>query len=112
MVELPQPPRTTIVELAVFLAELVLFAVLAVAGARLGGSFPIRIMLAIALPVAVTAVWGTWLAPRAGHRLAWAPGFALKLVLVTGAAALLAASRAPMWAIMFWLPVHRHCRLG
>jgi hypothetical protein len=85
----------------------VLFAVLAAAGARLGGSFPIWIVLAIALPVAVAAVWDTWLAPRAGHRLAWPPGFALKLVLVTGAAALLAASRAPVWAT-----VYHDCRHG
>jgi hypothetical protein len=85
----------------VFVVELVLLAVLAVAGAGLPGSTPASIALALALPRAAAVVWGVQLAPRASHRLANPARLALKLALVAIAASLLAASGPPRWAAAF-----------
>jgi Protein of unknown function (DUF2568) len=60
----------TTVEIAVFFNELLLLAVLALAGARLGGNVALRIAAAIALPVASAALWGRWLARHSVVRAA------------------------------------------
>ena len=52
-----------------FLAELGLLAALSWGGWALGGGAPLSIVLAVLLPLAAAAVWGRWVAPRAGHRL-------------------------------------------
>lgn len=86
-----QPP--TAVETAVFFNELLLLAVLALAGARLGGNVALRILLAIAL-AAAAGLWGRWPAPRASGRLAHPARLAAKLALFAAGAALRAVVRA------------------
>lgn len=93
----------TAVEIAVFLNELLLLAVLALAGARLGGNVALRILLAIALPAAAAALWGRWLAPRASGRLAHPARLAAKIALFAVASALLAAAGLPVWAAAFFV---------
>ena len=89
-----------VVELLVFLAELVLLAVLAVAGARIG-SGPLALVLGVALPLAAAMLWGLRLAPRATRRLPYPQRLVAKLALLVVAAALLAASGAIVWAASF-----------
>ena len=89
-----------VVEVLVFLVELVLLAVLAVAGARLG-SGALAPVLAVALPVAAATIWARYLAPRASGRLRNPARLLVKLALVVLAAGLLASSGAPGWAGAF-----------
>jgi hypothetical protein len=84
----------------VFLVELALLAVLAVAGARLGDG-ALAVVLGAGLPLGAAVLWGLWLAPRATRRLAYPARLVAKLVLVFVAAALLAASGAPVGAVVF-----------
>lgn len=52
----------------IFFAELAMLAALGVAGARIGASTVVSVLLAIALPVTAAIVWARWLArgPPAG----------------------------------------------
>jgi hypothetical protein len=63
------PRDARLLQVAVFLDELVLPAAFAVAGARLADGTIARIALAAALPLAVAVAWGLRLAPRAERRL-------------------------------------------
>ncbi|MGX7677953.1 YrdB family protein [Jatrophihabitans sp. DSM 45814] len=91
----------TVFEVAVFLAELWMLAVLAVVGARLGNNIAVSIALAILLPTAASALWAYWLAPRAGHRLPHPLRLLAKLALVVAAAALLGLTGSAIWAAVF-----------
>jgi hypothetical protein len=104
VIESPPPPRTTVLEIAVFLAELVLLAELAVVAAAVDGPLLGQIAFGIMLPAAVAVLWGRWLAPRSAHRLAWARGFTLKFVLFIGAALALWVTSGLGWAIGVALP--------
>lgn len=88
-------------DVAVFADELLLLAVLAVAGAGLGDALVVRIVLAIVLPLAVVILWGRWLAPRASRRLGNPAGPVVKIVLFAIASALLAATGTVLWAALF-----------
>ena len=88
------------VELAVLLVELVLLAVLAVAGTRLGDG-ALAPVLGVVLPLGAAVLWGLRLAPRATRRLPDPRRVVAKLALVLVAASLLAVSRAPVWAAAF-----------
>lgn len=96
------PPQRSpgAIELAVFLVELALLAVLAVAGARLGEGAP-AVLLAVVLPLGAAVLWGVRLAPRATRRLPFPGRLVAKLALMVLAATLLAASGAPVWALAF-----------
>ena len=85
-------------QVAVFLDELALLVVLAVAGARIGGGAVASTLRAIFFPLAAAVIWGLWLAPRARRRLAHPARLAAKLVLVAIASLLLALSGALWWA--------------
>ncbi|MDP9239893.1 MAG: YrdB family protein, partial [Actinomycetota bacterium] len=52
-----------------FLLEMAALAALALWGFTYGPNLVLRILLAVGAPVAVAALWGRWLAPRAGRRL-------------------------------------------
>lgn len=52
-----------------FLTELALLAVLAVVAIRAHGLLAVRIGVAALAVVAAAAIWGLWIAPRAGRRL-------------------------------------------
>jgi hypothetical protein len=99
------PPEDTqrvgSLQIAIFLDELALLAVLGVAGARLGGSAVASTLLAILLPLAGAVAWGRWLAPRAQRRLGHPLRLAAKLALTAVAAGLLAASGPVWWAVAF-----------
>ena len=99
----PDQQRITAVDVAVFLGELVLLAVLVIAGARLGGSTAPRIVLAVALPAAAAALWARWLAPRAAGRLANPARLAAKIAVFAVAAVLLAVAGLPIWAAVFFV---------
>ena len=69
-------------QIAVFLDELALLAVLCIAGALIGGGTVASTLRAIFFPVAAAVIWGQWLAPRARRRLAYPARLAAKLALV------------------------------
>jgi hypothetical protein len=94
--------RPRVLDVVVFLDELLLLAVLATAGAGLGSATAVRVVLGIAFPVVAALAWGRWLAPRAPRRLAGPAAFVAKLGLFTVAAALLALAGSPWWALAFW----------
>src|SRR3954467_9577267 len=52
-----------------FLTELALLGGLALAGTQLGRGVVLAIVDAVLLPVVAAAIWGLFLAPRAGRRL-------------------------------------------
>lgn len=91
------------VEVAAFAAELALLAALALAGANLTTTPVTRIVLAIALPLAVATLWGRWLAPRASRRLPPVPGLLAKLLIFTLTSVLLAVTGFPTLAVIFWV---------
>ncbi len=91
-------------EVGVFADELALLAVLAIAGARLGGGIATSLFLAILLPLAAAVLWGMWLAPRARRRLGHPARLAAKLALIGVASALLART-GPTWAATAFLLV-------
>ena len=93
-------PTITLLDVAVFLAELLMLAALAVAGARLG-SRGLSVVLGVVLPLVAVTLWALLLAPRAPRRLPSPARLAGKLGLVVAAAALLAASGAVAWAVAF-----------
>src|SRR4051812_9644826 len=72
-----RPDGVSLLDAVAFLAELLLLAVLAIAGWRLGGSQPWQIVLAVAMPLALACGWGLWLAPNAVMRLR----FPLRLIV-------------------------------
>jgi hypothetical protein len=88
-------------QVAVFVDELALLAVLAVAGARLGGGIAASTLLAILLPLAAAVLWGVWLAPRARRRLKHPWRLAAKLALVAVATVMLAVTGLAWVAIAF-----------
>jgi hypothetical protein len=95
------PQRVGPLQIAVFVDELALLAVLGIAGARLGDGAVASTLLAILLPLAAAAVWGRWLAPRAQRRLRHPMRLAAKLALVAVSAGLLAWSGPLWWGVAF-----------
>jgi Protein of unknown function (DUF2568) len=80
---------TGVLEIGAFFAEVLMLIALVYVGVATPASVVGRVVLAIALPLAVTVVWGRWLAPRAARRLPPRPGLALKIALFAVTAALL-----------------------
>jgi hypothetical protein len=99
-----QVQRVGPLEVGVFLDELALLAVLAIAGARLGNGIATSLFLAILLPLAAAVLWGAWLAPRARRRLGHPARLVAKLALVAVASALLAGTGLT-WAAAAFLVV-------
>jgi uncharacterized membrane protein YwaF len=87
-------------DVLVFIVELVLLAILAVAGARLG-SHATAIALAVLLPAVAAVLWGLYLAPRASRRLPHPGRLVAKLALMLAASALLVAAAAVAWGLAF-----------
>jgi hypothetical protein len=76
------------------------------AGGAVGWSVWLQVVLAIAAPCVVAAVWGAWLAPRARRRLADPARLALEVVLfLAGGLALLAAGQPELGAALAVLGV-------
>jgi hypothetical protein len=74
-----------------FFVELAALAAVAVWGARTG-SGAVSVLLAVAAPLLVAAVWGRWNAPRSAHRLDPGPRTALELAVFLAAAGALVAT--------------------
>lgn len=87
-------------DVLVFIVELVLLAILAVAGARLG-SHAAAIALAVLLPLVTALLWGLYLAPRASRRLPHRGRLVAKLAVMLAASALLVAAGAVAWGLAF-----------
>lgn len=98
----PQTRPRGAVEFLVFIVELVLLVVLAVAGARLGDG-GLGIVLGMGLPLVAAVLWGLRLAPRATRRMPNPTRLVAKLTLVLVAAGLLAASGALVYAVSFFV---------
>ncbi len=97
------PQKVGILQVVVFLDELALLAVLAVAGARIGGGTLASVARAVAFPLIAAAIWGRWLAPRARGRLAHPARLGTKLVLIAVASGLLIAADLARWGVIFFL---------
>ena len=83
-----------------FFSELVALAVLAVWGWSAGGTTPVRLALAVGIPLVAAVLWGLFAAHRAPVRL---PVLVVlvKVLVLGGAAAALAALGQPVWAVVF-----------
>jgi hypothetical protein len=79
-----------------FLLELCLLAALGSWGFRLGSGWPVRVLAGIGAPVAVAAVWGRYVAPKAQHRIDDPGRFVIELGLFALGAAALAAAGNPV----------------
>jgi Protein of unknown function (DUF2568) len=97
------PQDVGVLQVAVFLDELVLLAAFAVAGARLVDGTIASIALAAALPLAAAVVWGLLLAPRAQRRLGHPARLVAKLALVAAASLLLVWAGLPWWGAIFFV---------
>jgi hypothetical protein len=73
-----------------FAAELGMLAALGYGGWHLVEPVALSVVLALALPLAAATVWGRWIAPRAGHRLADPAKLAVEVILFATTAGLLA----------------------
>lgn len=100
----PQDEAIGPIELTVFLAELVLIAGLAVAGARLGDG-ALSVALAVLVPLGAAVLWAWCLAPRAARRLQFPARLGVKFGLVVVASALLAFSGQPLWGALLLVSI-------
>jgi hypothetical protein len=69
-----------------FLLELAMLVALGWVGGEIGSSWPVSVLLAIALPVLAAVVWGMFIAPKAPRRLTDPAKLAVELVLFAAAA--------------------------
>jgi hypothetical protein len=81
-----------------FLLELCLLAAVAYWGSQIGSSALVNVLVAIAAPVALGAVWGVFLAPKASRRLPLPGRWLLELAVLGLAVAALAAAGSPLLA--------------
>lgn len=91
-----------VLEVGAFFAEVLLLVALVYVGVALPTSIVGRVVLALALPLAVSVIWGRWLAPRAARRLAPRPGLALKIALFAGTSVLLGLVGNVVAAVVFF----------
>jgi hypothetical protein len=101
---MPRPDTKPVdaLDVLVFIVELMLLALLAVAGARLA-SHGTAIMLAVVLPLVTAVAWALYLAPHASRRLPRPSRLVAKLALMLAASASLAAASALAWGLAFLL---------
>ncbi|MFG2697268.1 YrdB family protein [Kitasatospora sp. NPDC048407] len=85
------------------LLELASLAALAVGGYGLwhGGPVVVRVLIALALPVAAAVLWGRYAAPRRPVRDSAVAWYGVQLLIWGGSVALLAVTGHSGWAI--WL---------
>jgi len=90
-----------VLEVGAFLAEVLMLVALVYVGVTTPASAVGRVVLAIALPLAVSVVWGRWLAPHAARRLPPRPGLAVKIALFAATAVLLGLVGLLVVAVVF-----------
>lgn len=84
-----------------FLLELALLVAAVATGVLLPASLPVRIGVAVLLPVLVVSVWTRWMAPRAARRLSPSGRLLLQTGLFAVAVVGLAAVGQVGWAVVF-----------
>jgi hypothetical protein len=84
-----------------FLCELVMIALLATAGWRLGASTVASVALAVALPAVATAIWARWMAPASAHRLRRGPRVAAQTALFVVVGTICIYAGLTVWGIAF-----------
>jgi Protein of unknown function (DUF2568) len=84
-----------------FVLELCALAALAYGGWHAGGPVWLRILLAVALPLAAAVIWGRWVAPKASHPLPDPRRLIPEWVVFGGATVALAATGHPILAALF-----------
>jgi hypothetical protein len=94
-------PIAGVVAALAFACEVAMLVLLVVAGIGLASSTPARIVLAVALPVAAAAIWGSLMAPKARHRLADPARLVAQAVLFVATGVLLAAAGHPVLGVVF-----------
>lgn len=87
--------------LLALLLELGLLAAFVVVAVRLDAPWPVRVVVAIALPAAVMVIWGAFFAPRAARRQPPRRRLLLETALFGLAILALASSGLPVVAVVF-----------
>lgn len=82
-----------------FTLELCAFAALAYGGWQVPAPTWVRLLLAIALPLAAAVAWGQWVAPRARRPVPDPVRLVPEWAVFGGAAVALAATRHPVLAV-------------
>jgi hypothetical protein len=85
-------------EVAAFVVELAAIAAVVVAALAVDAAVGVRVGLAVVAVAVFALVWGRWLAPRAGHRLAMPALLVVKAVVFAVSFGLLAVAGQPVWA--------------
>lgn len=95
-----------------FVLELALLATGVAVALLLPGPLPVRIVVAVMLPVAVIAIWGVWVAPRATRRLSPQGRLMTQIGLFAVAVVALAAVGQVVWAVALAVLVAVRVGLG
>jgi hypothetical protein len=82
-----------------FLLELCALAALGVCGWQVPDQIVASVLLAIAAPLLAAAVWGRWVAPKAGHRLDDPARLGVELLVFGAAVVGLLVADQPGWAL-------------
>lgn len=82
-----------------FVLELCALAALGYAGWQVSAPGWVRLLLAVALPLAAAVIWGQWVAPRARHPVPDPLRLVPEWVVFGGATVALVATRHPLLAV-------------
>lgn len=83
-----------------FLLEVCALAALAYGGWHAGGPVWLRVVLAVALPLAAAIIWGRWVAPKASHPMKDPQRLLPEWVVFGGATLALALTVHPILAAL------------
>jgi hypothetical protein len=95
-----------------FLLELALLCAAVAIGLLLPAPLPVRLGVAVLLPVLVIAVWARWVAPRARRRLAPRSRLLVQTALFAAAVLGLAVLGQVLWAVVLAVLVAIRTGLG
>ncbi|MFD4291916.1 YrdB family protein [Rhodococcus sp. NPDC058505] len=87
---------------ASFLLELTMLTVLALTGAAIGDSTPVRMLAAVALPVVAAGIWAVWMAPTSTRRLPNPRRLVVQVALFAVTGVLASAVLAPWVGAVFF----------
>lgn len=99
----PVVPRVGVLGVLAFLCELVMVALLAVSGWRLGTATAASVALAVGLPLVAIAIWARWMAPASGHRLRRGPRVAAQTGLFVAVGTVCIVAGLTAWGVAFAL---------
>lgn len=84
-----------------FVLELALLVFVAIWAASLDASGFVRLVVAIAAPVAIALIWGRWVAPKAPARLGDPERFGLEVVLFVIGGVAAWSNWGVVWGVLF-----------